>query len=398
MASVTFEAVGKRYPNGTVAVKSLDLHIDDGEFMVFVGPSGCGKTTALRMVAGLEEITDGELLIGETAVTRVEPRKRDVAMVFQSYALYPHMSVFSNIAFPLQAHGIPKAQIREDVERVARMLGLTELLERRPRVLSGGQRQRVAMGRALVRKPQVFLMDEPLSNLDAKLRTQMRGEIAALQHDLGATTIYVTHDQVEAMTMGDRIAVMRKGVLQQVGSAEAVYDRPANLFTATFIGSPAMNLFRARVTREDDGLSCVVGDQTLKLPALSGFTPPELAAFAGREVALGIRPEHLSDGTSSNGGPRIRGTVRLVETLGSERLVHVDVEADPVVTEDVLELARDTDAAAVEALQQESESHRVSAIVRFDARAKAKMGMPADLAVDLEGLHFFDLENGDTIR
>jgi multiple sugar transport system ATP-binding protein len=390
MASVTFDRVGKTYPDGTQAVDQLDLSIEDGEFMVFVGPSGCGKTTALRMVAGLEEVTDGELRIGDDVVNRVEPRKRDVAMVFQSYALYPHMSVADNIAFPLYARGVGRAEARADVQRVAKMLGLEDLLRRRPRALSGGQRQRVAMGRALVRNPLVFLMDEPLSNLDAKLRVQMRAEIARLQHQLGATTIYVTHDQVEAMTMGDRIAIMRKGVLQQQGQAQELYDRPANLFAATFIGSPAMNLFRARVERNGDGLVCALRDQHLTIPPSRAR-----AELVGRDIALGLRPEHLGDAAGSEAGTRLRGDIRLVETLGAERLVHVDVNADPVVTEDVLEVARDTDAAVADALQ---DSSRVAAVVKLDGRSILRAGEPVELAVDVENMHFFDLESGAAVR
>src|SRR5689334_24090136 len=285
MASVTFAEIGKTYPDGTRAVTDLNLEIQDGEFVVFVGPSGCGKTTALRMVAGLEDVTDGQLRIGDDVVNELAPQERDVAMVFQNYALYPHMSVYDNIAFPLEGQGVKKTEIRERVNATAKLLGLTEHLKRRPRHLSGGQRQRVAMGRAIVRQPQVFLMDEPLSNLDAKLRVQMRAEITRLQEQLGVTTIFVTHDQVEAMTMGDRIVVMRKGVLQQHGPPELLYDQPANLFVAEFIGSPAMNLFRARL---DDG-AALLGHQRLPLPE----GRPALAAYSGREVALGIRPEHL---------------------------------------------------------------------------------------------------------
>src|SRR3989440_5712918 len=255
MATVTFSEVAKTYPDGTRAVIDLNLEIGDGEFVVFVGPSGCGKTTALRMVAGLEDITDGELRIGERVVNEAAPQERDVAMVFQNYALYPHMNVFDNIAYPLESQRVGKGEIRERVTKTAEMLGLTEHLKRRPRNLSGGQRQRVAMGRAIVRQPQVFLMDEPLSNLDAKLRVQMRAEITRLQEQLGATTIFVTHDQVEAMTMGDRIVVMHKGLLQQQGPPELLYDEPANLFVAEFIGSPAMNLFRGRL----DGDAVVLG-------------------------------------------------------------------------------------------------------------------------------------------
>jgi multiple sugar transport system ATP-binding protein len=388
MASVTFADVGKTYPDGTRAVTDLNLDIQDGEFVVFVGPSGCGKTTALRMVAGLEDVTDGQLRIGEDVVNELAPQERDVAMVFQNYALYPHMSVFDNIAFPLESQGVRKAEIRERVAATAKLLGLTEHLKRRPRHLSGGQRQRVAMGRAIVRQPQVFLMDEPLSNLDAKLRVQMRAEITRLQEQLGVTTIFVTHDQVEAMTMGDRIVVMRKGVLQQHGPPELLYDEPANLFVAEFIGSPAMNLFRVRL---DDG-GVVVGDQRLPLPGL-----PALAGYRGREVALGIRPEHLVD-PDAGSLPRLRGEVRFTEALPPERLVYATVAAPPVVTDDVLEIAKDVDEAAVERLEEFADEQFVLACARFDIGATPPPRGPYDFGVLVDHLHFFDLESGAAIR
>ena len=304
MAPVTFSNVGKTYPDGTRAVTDLNLEIADGEFVVFVGPSGCGKTTALRMVAGLEEVTEGDLRIGERVVNALAPQERDVAMVFQNYALYPHMSVYDNIAYPLESQKMKKAEVRERVTKTAELLGLTEHLKRRPRNLSGGQRQRVAMGRALVRQPQVFLMDEPLSNLDAKLRVQMRAEITRLQDQLGVTTIFVTHDQVEAMTMGDRIVVMRKGVLQQQGPPELLYHEPVNLFVAEFIGSPAMNLFQARF----DGESVFLGEQSVPLPARVFGERPGLAGYRGRELAVGVRPEHLIDARTADPSlPRLRG-------------------------------------------------------------------------------------------
>jgi multiple sugar transport system ATP-binding protein len=390
MATVTFSGVGKTYPDGTRAVSSLDLAIDDGEFVVFVGPSGCGKTTALRMVAGLEEVTDGQLLIGDRVVNDLAPQDRDIAMVFQNYALYPHMSVFDNIAYPLESQGLKKNEIRERVGKTADLLGLTEHLKRRPRNLSGGQRQRVAMGRAIVRQPQVFLMDEPLSNLDAKLRVQMRAEITRLQEQLGVTTIFVTHDQVEAMTMGDRIVVMRKGVLQQQGPPELLYDEPANLFVAEFIGSPAMNLFRARV---DDG-AVLVGDQRLPVPERH-----ELAAYRGSELALGIRPEHLLDPRSTNGSlPRLRGEVRYTEALPPERLVYATVAAQPVVTEDLVEIAKDVDEAAVERLEEFADEHFVLACARFDIAAEEPPRGAYEFAVNVDRLHFFDLETGAAVR
>src|SRR3954452_12730932 len=287
MASITYDSIVKRYPDGTQAVSDLDISVADGEFLVLVGPSGCGKTTALRMAAGLEEISGGRLLIGDRVVNHVAPADRDIAMVFQNYALYPHMTVRENIAFPLACAGLEKTEIKARVERAAEALGLTEYLHRKPKALSGGQRQRVAMGRAIVRKPQAFLMDEPLSNLDAKLRGQMRAEIRSLQREYATTTLYVTHDQVEAMTMGDRIAVLRKGVLQQLGTPEELYSAPANLFVAEFIGSPPMNVISATVVH---GSALVVGSQRIELPAGTLATHPQLAGDAV-PVALGLRPE-----------------------------------------------------------------------------------------------------------
>jgi multiple sugar transport system ATP-binding protein len=392
MASVTFSDIQKTYPDGTRAVVDLNLEINDGEFVVFVGPSGCGKTTSLRMVAGLEDISDGELRIGDTVVNDMAPQQRDIAMVFQNYALYPHMSVFDNIAYPLESQGMKKGDIKERVARTAELLGLTEHLKRRPRNLSGGQRQRVAMGRAIVRQPQVFLMDEPLSNLDAKLRVQMRAEITRLQEQLGVTTIFVTHDQVEAMTMGDRIVVMRKGVLQQQGPPELLYDEPANLFVAEFIGSPAMNLFRGGL---DDG-AVVLGGQRLPLPER---TLGSLAAYRGREVAVGIRPEHLVDPATVDGAlPRLAAEVRFTETLPPERLIYASVEAPPVMTEDVLEIAKDVDAAAVERLEELEEKQSVLACARFDSSQGAPDRGRYEFAVVADRLHFFDLDTGAAIR
>ena len=295
MAEIVLEDVWKVYPDGTEAVRALDLAIEDKEFIVLVGPSGCGKTTALRMVAGLETISRGTVRIGERAVNDVAPKERDIAMVFQNYALYPHMSVFDNMAFGLKLQKLPKADIAERVNEAATILGLGELLRRRPAALSGGQRQRVAMGRAIVRHPQAFLMDEPLSNLDAKLRVQMRSEIARIQHDLGVTTIYVTHDQTEAMTMGDRVAVLRKGELQQVDTPQELYEHPVNLFVAGFIGSPAMNLFDATIVEDGPGLAVEFGGFRLSIPDAVLAARPALRAFAGRVVVLGIRPEDMED-------------------------------------------------------------------------------------------------------
>jgi multiple sugar transport system ATP-binding protein len=386
MPTVTLTGVGKVYPDGTRAVSTLDLEIADGELMVLVGPSGCGKTTTLRMTAGLEEITEGEIRIGETVVNALDPRQRDIAMVFQNYALYPHMSVFDNLAFPLQARHVPRAEIKARVEKTARLLGLEDLLKRKPRALSGGQRQRVAMGRAIVREPQVFLMDEPLSNLDAKLRTQMRAEIAGLQRELGVTTMYVTHDQVEAMTMGTRIAVMRDGLLQQLGPPQELYDAPANLFVAAFVGSPAMSLVQGRVEHEDGGATAVVlGDQ--RLPLAPGNGSAALAAYSGAEVAVGLRPEHVVDpGAAPAGLPRLRGRVKFVERLGPERFVQLELDAKPVVADELLPLERDTSSTA-----------DTLVTARFDAHAPIATGDETEVAVATERLHFFDLETGAAI-
>jgi len=363
--------------------------------MVLVGPSGCGKTTALRMVAGLEDISEGEIRIGDRVVNDLEPRQRDIAMVFQNYALYPHMSVYDNIAFGLKMRKTERSAIRGRVAEIGRVLGLGDLLDKKPRQLSGGQRQRVAMGRAIVRNPAVFLMDEPLSNLDARLRVQMRAEIARIQRELGATTIYVTHDQVEAMTMGDRVAVLRKGELQQTADPQTVFDRPDNLFVATFIGSPAMNLVEAELGRHDGALVAKVGRQEFEIPASVAEERPTLRSYEGRTVALGIRPEHVEDAALvRDGGPRLRGRVILTEALGSENLAHVEVDARPVVTDEVLEIAADTDAAVVAELEIEAREDRVQIVGRFDASSRAGAGDEVELALRPERLHFFDPDTG----
>ncbi|ASU83717.1 ABC transporter ATP-binding protein [Nocardiopsis gilva YIM 90087] len=395
MARVQLAGVGKTYPDGTSAVSGLDLDIGEGEFLVLVGPSGCGKSTALRMIAGLEEITAGTLSIGDRVVNRTPARDRDVAMVFQSYALYPHLSVRDNIGFGLQLRKLPKAEIKERVEEAAATLGLTEHLDRRPRNLSGGQRQRVAMGRAIVRSPKAFLMDEPLSNLDAKLRVQMRAEISRIQRNLGVTTIYVTHDQVEAMTLGDRVAVLKKGVLQQVAPPQELYERPANIFVAGFIGSPAMNLLQARLETDaptDAGARLVVGGQTLDVPAAT-VDERGLGAYVGRDIAVGIRPEDMDDADLSPeaDGSVLTSTTELVEALGSELLVHFRLDAPPVVTEDTRELARDVgvDVDAGDAGGTESDI-----TARFSPRSSTAIGRPVRVRVDTARLYFFDPATG----
>jgi multiple sugar transport system ATP-binding protein len=395
VASVTFDRVAKVYSDGTRAVSNFDLDVPDGEFMVLVGPSGCGKTTALRMLAGLEEISEGVIRIGERVVNLVPSRDRDIAMVFQSYALYPHLSVYENIAFGLRVKKIPKDEIDRRVNDAARILDLEPFLKRKPRALSGGQRQRVAMGRAIVRQPQAFLMDEPLSNLDAKLRVQMRAEIAGLQRDLEVTTIYVTHDQVEAMTMGDQVAVMRKGELQQVDDPQTLYERPVNLFVGGFIGSPAMNMIEATVARQNGGYVARAGSQTIALDQEALAAHPALASYEGREVILGIRPENLEDATLAPDTPpdrRLRGTVALKEALGSEIIVHFVIDASPAVTEHVRELAQDTDAVVVRQLKEESAE--TTMVGRFGARSRVREGEVAEVAVDTRSLHFFDPETG----
>src|SRR6478672_242304 len=327
MAGITLTDVSKIYDDGTRAVSNLNLDVQDGELVVFVVPSGCGKSTALRMIAGLEEISEGEIKIGDRIVNNLRPRDRDVAMVFQNYALYPHMTVAENIGFALRMRKVPKDEARRRIEETAKILGLQEHLRRKPRQLSGGQRQRVAMGRAIVREPHVFLMDEPLSNLDAKLRVQMRAEISRIQRQLSVTTVYVTHDQVEAMTMGDRVAVMRKGLLQQFDVPQRLYERPANLFVASFMGSPAMNVLEGSLERNGDGLVCRIGTSTLVLPAEVQQARPELASYVGKPVAVGIRPEAFDARTGSDGdGARLRGHVQAVEALGPEQFVYIDVD------------------------------------------------------------------------
>ena len=370
VANIKLEAVDKVYDNGFHAVHQLSLEVEDGEFLVLVGPSGCGKSTALRMIAGLETITGGTLHIGDTDVTTLEPKDRDIAMVFQSYALYPHLTVRDNIAFALKLRKMPKDEINRRVDEAARILELTENLDRRPGQLSGGQRQRVAMGRAIVRQPKAFLMDEPLSNLDAKLRVQMRAEIARLQHSLNVTTVYVTHDQIEAMTMGDRVAVMSRGLLQQVDSPQNLYDHPKNLFVASFIGSPQMNLVEA--TFHADGNWFDVNGERINTPSSVMSAHPGLAAYNGRKVALGIRPEHIEDSAFVATGDEIRGSVEVREGLGSEVILHLSINATSVGT------------AGVETSQ--------GFLARVDPRTALRVGDTASMRINADNMHFFDLE------
>ncbi len=395
MAGVSFAAVSKVYPDGTEAVSALDLAIQDGEFMVLVGPSGCGKTTALRMVAGLEEISSGSLSIGDRVVNHVAPRDRDIAMVFQSYALYPHLSVFENIAFSLRMRGAPKDEIDRRVRSTAETLGLDELLDRKPRALSGGQRQRVAMGRAIVREPAAFLMDEPLSNLDAKLRVQTRAEISALQDRLGTTTIYVTHDQVEAMTMGDRVAVMRKGRLQQVDEPQTLYDRPVNVFVGGFIGSPAMNMLEVTLREADGGLAAELPGGDLDLgEALAAR--PALRSHLGGPVILGIRPEDMEDAAlvpDAPAGRRIRGVVKLRESLGSLVMAHISVEAAAAATDLSRELAGEG-VATERGAQLIGGGEGTLVTASFGARSQVREGSQVEAVVDVRNLHFFDPQTG----
>jgi multiple sugar transport system ATP-binding protein len=361
--------------------------------MVLVGPSGCGKTTALRMVAGLEEISEGVLKIGERVVNYVPSRDRDIAMVFQSYALYPHLTVYDNIAFGLKLKGVPKDEIDKRVSEAARILDLEPFLKRKPRALSGGQRQRVAMGRAIVRQPAAFLMDEPLSNLDAKLRVAMRAEIAGIQQRLGVTTVYVTHDQVEAMTMGDRVAVMRKGELQQVATPQELYDHPVNLFVGGFIGSPSMNMLEATLESSNGHMVANLGNQSLTLgdEALSAHSG--LREFAGRNVILGIRPEDIEDAAQAlgaNADTRLRGKVELREALGSEIMVHLSVDARAAATDEVRELAEDVGVPKAGAERENT----ATIVGRYTPRSRVKVGDEVEAVVDTRNLHFFDPETG----
>jgi multiple sugar transport system ATP-binding protein len=408
VSRIVLEGLTKRYQDGTTALRSLDLSIADGELMVLVGPSGCGKTTALRMVAGLEEITEGTILVDGQPVNDMEPRDRDIAMVFQSYALYPHLTVRDNMAFSLKYRKTPKQEIRRRVEEAARILELEELLGRKPRQLSGGQRQRVAMGRAIVRQPRAFLMDEPLSNLDAKLRVQMRAEIAKLQRSLGVTTIYVTHDQTEAMTLGSRVAVLRHGVLQQAASPQELYRRPANLFVAGFIGSPAMNLVEATLERGGDspgkdsggsgpgGPEVIFGPHRLRVPAGVVREHPALEKYLGRTVVVGIRPENLEDAALvPDAAPEsvLDVSVELREELGAEVNAYCTVGVPRLQVAAVAIGDSEPDAAEIEEVPQ------IPAIIaRLDPRTAIREGERARLRVDLDSLHFFDPDTGDSLR
>ncbi|HYD11127.1 MAG TPA: sn-glycerol-3-phosphate ABC transporter ATP-binding protein UgpC [Acidimicrobiales bacterium] len=400
MAEIALDRVGKVYADGTTAVRDLTLDIADKEFVVLVGPSGCGKTTALRMVAGLEDITSGTIRIGDRAVNDVPPKDRDIAMVFQNYALYPHMSVFENMAFGLKIQKVGKAEIGTRVREAARILALDELLDRKPAALSGGQRQRVAMGRAIVRHPQAFLMDEPLSNLDAKLRVQMRAEIARIQSDLGVTTIYVTHDQTEAMTMGDRVAVMRKGELQQVDQPQRLYEHPDNLFVAGFIGSPAMNLLEATLARSGDGLTVRLGaDVRLPVPPEVVAARPTIERYVGRPVVVGIRPEDMEDAALVADAPadrRITAVVELQEALGSDVVVHFSIDAQQAITDDVKELAADV-GEAIETVERRAREGRAEVVARLNPRTRARKGESIELVVDTGRLHLFDPDTGSGI-
>jgi multiple sugar transport system ATP-binding protein len=385
MAEITLDGLTKVYSDGTRAVSDLNLEIADGEFVVLVGPSGCGKTSALRMVAGLEPITEGRVVIGGEVVNKLPPKDRDIAMIFQNYALYPHMSAFENMAFGLKLRGMKRDRRGERVNGTARTLGLAEVLPKKPRTLSGGQRQRVAMGRAIVREPRAFLMDEPLSNLDAKLRVEMRAEIARLQRELGVTTIYVTHDQVEAMTLGDRVAIMRDGVLQQVAKPQELYDRPRNLFVAEFIGSPAMNLVGADLVRANGGWAARFGEVSLPVGQRVLSSRPALPQFEGRRLILGVRPEDIEDSAFGEGA-RLSAVVDIREDMGSEVYVHFDPGARMVAGEDV-KAAVGEDAAEVKSAW----------VARLDRETRAAERERIELAIDNQRLHFFDPETGEAI-
>jgi multiple sugar transport system ATP-binding protein len=392
MAEITLDKLTKVYGDGTRAVSELDLEIADGEFVVLVGPSGCGKTSALRMVAGLEPITDGRVVIGGEVVNKLPPKDRDIAMIFQNYALYPHMSAYDNMAFGLKLRGMKKESRSKRVNGAAKTLGLAEVLPKKPRTLSGGQRQRVAMGRAIVREPRAFLMDEPLSNLDAKLRVEMRAEIARLQRELNVTTIYVTHDQVEAMTLGDRVAIMRDGLLQQVAKPQDLYDRPRNLFVAEFIGSPAMNLVAVELARSNGDVMAKFGDNALHVDGDVLEARPALRGFEGRSVILGLRPEDIEDAAAAGApdGRRLSATVDIREDMGSEVFIHFGVAGKAVRGSDVK-------AAVGEEAAEVAETKGNVWVARVDRDTAAEEGGNVELVVDTSRLHFFEPESGDAI-
>jgi multiple sugar transport system ATP-binding protein len=392
MADVQLKEVDKIYEGDVHAVQDLSLYVQDGEFLVLVGPSGCGKTTALRMVAGLEEITDGTITIGDRVVNNLSPKDRDIAMVFQNYALYPHLSVADNIAFGLRLRKMPKNEVSERIAWAAKLLDLTPYLARKPKELSGGQRQRVAMGRAIVRNPQVFLMDEPLSNLDAKLRVQMRAEIAKLQHELGTTTIYVTHDQIEAMTMGDRVAVMSMGVLQQVDRPQQLYDEPNNIFVASFIGTPPMNLFRGRIRLEGETVFAEIGRASLPvgIECIRRYT--RIQAMGGRDVVVGMRAEDLHPADARPDLPKLDARVELVEALGSGLMAYFHVDADRVRT------VAAAGAGPEDAADKEEGIARPNLVAHFPPRVELRLGGAVQVAVDTSSIHFFDEETGAALR
>jgi ABC-type sugar transport system ATPase subunit len=391
MASLEFDAVNKTYDKQSWALRDLSLSVADGEFLVLVGPSGCGKTTALRMLAGFEEVTAGEIRIDGTRVNETPPRDRDIAMVFQNYALYPHMNVYDNIAYGLKVRRIPKAERRARVGKAAAMLGLTDELDRKPSQLSGGQRQRVAMGRAIVREPRAFLMDEPLSNLDARLRVRMRTEIANLQRELNVTTVYVTHDQIEAMTMADRVAIMSGGLLQQIDTPQRVYSDPVNLFVATFIGSPAMNILEGELVSVGDHAECRIGGYTIPLPAHRLSEHPALRAAVGQTVAVGIRPNAIAVSRAPD-ADGMAGTVAVAEELGSEVLAHIEIAAKQVNHQ---QRAEDTDLALLGSSSADGPTAVVVASLPGESPIRRKDHVT--VRFDVDRMHFFDIETGATL-
>ena len=391
MGAIDIKSAGKIYPNGTRALDDVSITINDGEFVVLVGPSGCGKTTLLRMVAGLEDITEGEIAIGDKTVNEVAPKDRDIAMVFQNYALYPHMSVFDNMAFSLKLRKLPKNEIEKKVKDAARTLEISELLDRKPKALSGGQRQRVAMGRAIVRNPQAFLMDEPLSNLDAKLRVQMRAELGQLHTQLQTTTLYVTHDQVEAMTMGDRVAVIRKGELQQIDTPREIYSNPKNIFVAGFIGSPSMNFVYTKIKSTKDSIELNFGDNQI---TYQDEKKEKLKSFENKEIVLGIRPEAFEDGhfaNQSDYSESIKVKVSLLEQLGSDSYVHFYKDIKPVQTEAIEEILAD-EGEDITVL-----GDKTKFIARINPNSTVTEGEEIELKINPSKLHFFDPESGDVI-